>query len=137
MRSNTISDRMQAIRKWCAQDERVKALLLVGSYARGEERADSDIDLMIITEDKHNLLNLDWIEAYGKPQKCVQEEYGACTSIRVFYEDKTEMEYGLVDLTWLSRPLDKGTRKVLENGYMVLYGSCGIDRENIEELLAG
>lgn len=91
----------------------------------------------MITEDKHHLLNLDWIEVYGKPQKYIREEYGACTSIRVFYEDQTEVEYGLVDLTWLSRPLDKGTRKVLEDGYLVLYDSYGIDKENIEKLLAG
>ena len=48
------------------------------------------------------------------------EYYGACTSIRVWYEDGREVEFGIVDPTWVSKPLDAGTHKVLSDGYKIV-----------------
>lgn len=75
-----------------------------------------------------------WIGICGKPLNYVREEYGACTSIRVFYQN-AEIEYGLVDMTWIASPLDAGTRRVLEDGYKVLFATQGIDDITIEMLL--
>ena len=48
------------------------------------------------------------------------EYYGACTSIRVWYQDENEIEFGMVDHSWISLPLDSGTRKVLTEGYKII-----------------
>ena len=41
------------------------------------------------------------------------EYYGACTSIRVWYEDGREVEFGIVEPPWISMPLDNGTYRVV------------------------
>ena len=48
------------------------------------------------------------------------EYYGACTSIRVWYEDGREVEFGIVEPPWISMPLDNGTYRVLSDGYKII-----------------
>jgi len=128
---------LDRIISWSNEDSRVKALFLVGSYARNTQKPSSDIDLVIITDKKEQLLQLDWIELFGVCKRNIREEYGACTSIRVFYEDNTEIEYGIVNSSWLDSPLDAGTKRVLQDGYILLFGSEGISQNMIETLLKG
>ena len=40
------------------------------------------------------------------------EYYGACTSIRVWYKDGKEVEFGIVELSWISMLLDVWTYQV-------------------------
>lgn len=115
---------IDSITAWSENDDRVKALLMVGSCARGTARPDSDVDLVLLTEDKSSLLANDaWIHQFGTVASKQIEQYGLCTSLRVWYEDGTEIEYGIVPDTWLDIPLDAGTRRVLEDGYRLLYGA--------------
>lgn len=46
--------------------------------------------------------------------------YGTCTSIRVWYKNGQEIEFGIVDPAWMKKPLDTGTKKVLRDGYKVI-----------------
>ena len=116
-----MTDKLKNICAWCEEDSRIKTLILVGSYARGEESENSDIDLMVVTDDKESLLSdCTWIDIYGKSREYRFEYYGPCTSVRVFYEDGTEIEYGIVGTSWLNVPLDEGTKRVLQDGYKVL-----------------
>jgi hypothetical protein len=43
------------------------------------------------------------------------------TSLRVWYADGLEVEFGIADRDWASAPLDAGTRRVLEEGLVVLF----------------
>ena len=99
---------------------------MVGSYAKGTYIETSDIDLVIITSNKEEMLkNQEFINLFGDVNKSQIEYYGACTSIRVWYMDGKEVEIGIVDLTWIEKPLDKGTKKVLNDGFKVI-----IDKKN-------
>jgi len=130
-----MSKNISKIIHWCENNPRIDALFLVGSYARDEQRTDSDIDLVIITEDKERMLQCDWIYLFGDVVSYQIEEYGACTSVRVFYKDSVEIEYGIVDTSWISEPLDKGTYRVLSDGFKLLYGANGIDIHRICNML--
>lgn len=57
---------------------------------------------------------------FGMLYKQQTEYYGACTSIRVWYTDGKEFEFGIVELSWLSMPLDTETYKVLADGYKII-----------------
>ncbi len=61
----------------------------------------------------------------GKVYRQQTEYYGACTSVRVWYEGGAEIEFGLVEPSWIALPLDEGTRRVLSDGYCVLYDRAG------------
>lgn len=130
-----IEEYISNIIRWGRDHHRIKAILLVGSYARNEQRTDSDIDLVVITDDKNRLLQCDWIDTFGDVASYRIEEYGACTSIRVFYKESFEVEYGIVDTSWLSNPLDDGTIHVLSDGYKLLYGAGNIDDSMIKDFL--
>jgi predicted nucleotidyltransferase len=104
------------------------AVLLVGSYARNEQKEGSDIDLVIITEDKEKFFLEDkWIKIFGKPMENTVEEWGEIKSIRIKYSEY-EIEFGIGTRKWIRIPLDKGTEKVLRNGYIILF-----EKENCME----
>lgn len=106
---------------WAQTEPAVLALVLVGSWARGTNRPDSDMDLVILTNDKEKFLDTSAYFARFSPVSHENVEYyGRCTSVRVFYENGPEVEFGLVDSGWADIPLDEGTRRVLTDGYRVL-----------------
>jgi hypothetical protein len=95
---------------------------LVGSYAREELEKDSDLDLVIITElPQQYITNTEWARVFGKPITKKVEEYGALTSLRVWYESGLEIEYGFTTREWIQSPLAEGTRQVIDGGLRVLF----------------
>lgn len=109
------------IKKWGEQTPFINTIILVGSYARGTEKPTSDIDLCILSTEKEKILNDPSIfNQFGKPSDFQIEYYGAMTSIRMWYQDGFELEYGIADMSWIASPLDSGTRQVLLDGYKVI-----------------
>jgi 3-methyladenine DNA glycosylase AlkD len=49
------------------------------------------------------------------------ELYGRLTSLRVWYVDGPEVEFGLTTRDWAAQPLDAGTGQVIMEGFQVLY----------------
>jgi 3-methyladenine DNA glycosylase AlkD len=95
---------------------------LVGSYARGKATQASDIDLVLLVNEPLNYLaDPGWINQFGSPVRQQVEEYGRLTSLRVWYLDESEVEFGLTDPGWAAQPLDEGTDRVLMDGVKVLY----------------
>lgn len=116
----------QALRDWAQEDEGMEALIVVGSHARGANRPDSDLDLVVITTRKPMMVETqDFPARFGKVAKQQTEYYGACTSVRAWYEDGREIEFGIVEPSWMDIPLDAGTHKVLSDGYLVLTDKKG------------
>ena len=99
----------------------IEAVVMVGSFARGTNRENSDLDLVILSSDKSGMIaDSSFVQKFGKVNKKQIEYYGACTSIRVWYEDGKEIEFGIVEPSWIEKPLDIGTKKVLSDGYQVI-----------------
>jgi predicted nucleotidyltransferase len=81
---------------WTSDQSDVQAIALVGSYARGVARDDSDIDLVILTDQPQKYLDdLKWTERFGSVKKHQTEDYGKLISIRVWYQNGPEVEYGI------------------------------------------
>ena len=117
-----VSDFLSAISAWGRQKYNIKAILLVGSYARGNENADSDIDIVLIVEDQQEFLESDqWVHRFGDANRVAIEDYGKVTSLRVFYESGMEIEFGIGGLDWVSNPIDSGTRTVIQKGIQIIY----------------
>lgn len=107
---------------WASEQPDVQGVALVGSYARGEARDDSDIDLVILTEQPQKYLDgVKWTERFGVVEKTHTEDYGKLTSLRVWYQNGLEVEYGITEPDWASVPLDAGTREVILGGMVVLF----------------
>lgn len=125
---------LEDIKKWAEKEENIESVIIVGSYARGTFNKNSDIDIVIITTDKEKMLKKqEFIEKFGDIEKSQIEYYGACTSIRVFYKNGKEVEFGIVETSWIKQPLDSGTHKVLSDGFKVIVDKKGYFKDLVIE----
>jgi len=117
-----IRDFLDAFVAWASDQPDVQAIALVGSYARGAARDDSDIDLVILTDQPRKYLDdLTWAKRFGAVEKQQTEDYGKLTSLRIWYQNGVEVEYGITTPDWAATPLDAGTREVMLGGMIVLF----------------
>ena len=110
-----------ALKEYARSNSHIESVIIVGSYAKETNKKDSDLDLVIITSNKSEMvLNQDFTQEFGEIDKQQTEYYGACTSIRVWYKNGKEIEFGIVEPSWISTPLDAGTYQVLSDGYKII-----------------
>src|SRR5579862_9932953 len=94
---------------------------LVGSFARNAATEASDIDLVIIAGDPQTYLqNTQWTQRFGAIARKRLEVHGKVISLRVWYSEGPEVEYGFTDETWPAVPLDEGTNKIISGGMRIL-----------------
>jgi predicted nucleotidyltransferase len=122
----TADELVKAVTSWAENQVDIVSVALVGSHARGSARTDSDVDLVLqCAKPARYLGDLTWISEFGVAQDVSVEDYGLVQSVRVFYEDGPEVEYGITSSKWLTLPLDEGTHKVLRDGVLVLLDRDG------------
>mgnify|MGYP001780637230 CR=1 FL=1 len=116
-----VNNFINMLKEFSMNTPHIESVIVVGSYARGTNKETSDLDFCIITTNKNKMIdNPDFVKMFGTFEKMQTEHYGACTSIRVWYKDGLEVEFGIVEPSWISVPLDSGTHKVLSDGYKVI-----------------
>lgn len=109
--SPTIAAFLDHVSGWAAQQANILVVILVGSQAGGEAKSDSDVDLIIIcNETGRYLRQVEWIRNFGKPSRVVFEDWGMVTSVRVWYKDWLEVEFGITNEEWGKEPLVAGTK---------------------------
>ncbi len=107
---------------WVRSQSDIRSVGLVGSYARGAATPTCDVDLVVLARQPEQYLkNTDWARRFGLIRDQRIEAYGKVTSLRVWYADGLEVEYGLTDLTWAAPPLGAGTARVIAEGLRVLF----------------
>ena len=117
----SVKNFIHKLKAYAENTSHIDSVIVVGSYARGTEKESSDIDIVIITSDKAEMItNQNFAKKFGKVCRQQTEYYGPCTSFRVWYMDGKEVEFGIVEPSWISTPLDAGTRKVLSDGYKII-----------------
>jgi len=116
-----VQDLLKKIKNWAHKNNDLNSLLLVGSYARNEVHQDSDIDLVLIFNDpKKYINNLDWIKEFGEIERYEIEYWGRVTSIRAWYKNGIEVEFGITSAEWAETPVDSGTFRVVSDGSKIL-----------------
>ena len=119
---------VEKVTSWSKRDDRVIAVGVCGSHARGEARPDSDIDFCILAPDPSSLLeDRSWIYGFGADAEMPgpTEDYNLVQSIRVFY-GATEAEFGVTDQVWAQLPIDPETAGVMNDGLRILYDPGGL-----------
>lgn len=120
---------LDTVQQWAASQADIAAVVLVGSYARGAARPDSDIDLVVLTTTPAKYTSdQDWLNTFGQvTQQASLEDWGRVQSWRVFYEGGPELELGISTPDWADlHPIDAGTRQVIADGAWVVYDPQGI-----------
>ncbi len=113
---------LEAVSDWAAAQPDIVAVGLVGSHARGGATPTSDIDLVIVVDEPARYLQArEWVRRFGTVAQTQVEDYGKVTSLRVWYAEGREVEYGVTDVRWAALPLDRGTRQVIAHGLRILF----------------
>ncbi|MEL6463064.1 MAG: nucleotidyltransferase domain-containing protein [Cyanobacteria bacterium J06621_15] len=144
---------LEKVTHWVEKRSEILALALVGSYARGEAKPDSDIDLMVIASDteifrqNHGWVHqINWESIDYKIQQWNDAQYGVVWSRHIdLYNSKSnlksnsknnsknnlskklkvEISFGLPK--WASvNPVDSGTFGVVSRGCKIIYDPQGI-----------
>lgn len=112
---------MSMVKEWLIKTDEVILGLLIGSYARGEQREDSDVDYIIMVNNMNQFIeDTHWTSKFGEVVSIQQEIYEEVTALRVYYTEDIELEFGFVLEDWLSQPLKETTKEALNNGKKVL-----------------
>lgn len=104
---------------------------LVGSWARGDAREESDVDLVILVREPKALISdSSWYSRFGRVESEGLEDYGRLVSRRVRYEGGLDVEFGIAAADWATSP-DEGSLRVLREGFRIL-----VDREGVLDRLS-
>ena len=115
----------------------VRAMVVVGSYAYGQPRMDSDLDIVMAVADRNTWLAEDrWAaQLLGRPLQLIREEdWGPLRERRFQTASGFEVEFGLVTGEWFATPVDPGTARVLTDGCRVVGDREGLVREALRWL---
>ncbi|HEX6420021.1 MAG TPA: nucleotidyltransferase domain-containing protein [Acidimicrobiales bacterium] len=111
---------VRSVAAWATQQPDVVGVAVVGSWARGQARMDSDVDLVVLTNDKDRYITDGrWVpDAVGESAELVRtQEWGPLTERRVVLRSGLEVEFGFVPPSWASvDPADPGTACVVRDG---------------------
>jgi uncharacterized protein len=117
-----------AIQTWASASDDIVGALLVGSWARGAARMDSDLDVVVVTESTRFAESETWIaDAVAAPAELVRTgDWGALIERRVRLASRLEVEFGFVSPSWTRiDPIDPGTRRVVTDGCQIWYDPQG------------
>jgi predicted nucleotidyltransferase len=115
----------------------VQTAIVVGSYAYGRPRMDSDIDIILALADRTRWVSKNaWVtQLLGEPFRLVREQdWGPLRERRFQTASGLEVEFGLVTSEWFATPVDPGTAKVLTDGCLILTDRNGLARDALHWL---
>ncbi len=133
-----VSAFLESFISWARSQTDIEAVALVGSYARGAATEGSDVDLLILTTDVARYFSeCAWLSLFGEVARSSVEDYGKVTSLRAFYKNGLEVEYGFTMPDWAEMPMDAGSARVVSDGMKILLDSHNILSEVQREVLSG
>ena len=123
MNNVRIDDFIEKLRLWSSAQLEIQATAIVGSWARGTARADSDIDVIVVVSEPAKLLdNNGWLKQFGPIDKFVREDWGLVQSLRVYYNNGQEVEFGITTKEWISpEEIDLASGQIMRDGMMIVY----------------
>jgi len=116
------------VREWARDRADLRAVALVGSWARGTARADSDVDIVLLTETPSAYLDdAAWAQPFGAVEVLRTQRFGVLTERRMQLRSGLVVEFGVVTPAWASTtPLDDGTARVVADGLVALHDPGGL-----------
>ena len=100
----------------------VLALALVGSWARDEATAQSDVDFVLVSEDPEGYLTEEsWVRELGGRSPEPPRNWGNVTERRFRRASGPEVDVGITSVVWVAvDPVDPGTAAVVSHGFQAL-----------------
>lgn len=112
-----------ALRVWGADVADVRAIAVVGSFARGAPRPGSDLDLVLLCERPGRFGPwLADVPPLAPARFLYCRAWGPVMELRLRRRSGLHLDVGIAPLTWATvDPLDLGTARVLSDGVRVVH----------------
>ena len=122
-RAHEVENLLAAVGSWAGGRPDLRAVALVGSWVRGTARMDSDVDIVLLTDNPPSYVESDaWLPAFGADAVVRTHRWGVLTERRLTRPSGLEVEVGVAPPTWaLTEPLDDGTAQVAGDGLIAVY----------------
>jgi predicted nucleotidyltransferase len=122
-RTKELQRLLTTLREWAEEQPDVLAVGLVGSWVHGEAGMDSDVDVVLLTEDQRLYLQGDaWVYELGGIKLVKTRRWGPMTERRFALSSGLEVEIGVASPSWATNePVDAGTRRVVTDGMSIVY----------------
>jgi hypothetical protein len=114
---------------WAAARVDLAAAAIVGSWARDAAREDSDVDLVLLTNEPSAYTEReDWIAGLAPGATLLRTgDWGAIIERRLLLPSGLEVEVGVGLPSWAeTAPVDPGTRRVVRGGLREVYDPHGL-----------
>lgn len=127
-RTNEMRTLLVTLRGWAQGRPRRRRVGLAGFWAHGDARMDSDVDMVLLTEDRAPYLEDGvWVREVGGVELVWTRRWGTAAEKRFALPSGLEVELVLAPPSWAATdPVDEGTRRVVTDGVWVLYDPKGI-----------
>jgi uncharacterized protein len=117
---------IERVTRWAADRKDVLGLLLVGSCARDAARPDSDIDLVLLTEEIARYADNAWADELNLGTLTRVRSWGPITERRFLTDTGLEVEINIGSPDWANvAPVDPGTQQVVTDGARILHDPEG------------
>jgi predicted nucleotidyltransferase len=118
---------LAAFAAWAPAHRDVLAVGLVGSWARGAARMDSDVDVVVVsTSPEARVIAAAWPAGLRAAPVLRRRRWGVLLETRLGLDDGLEVEIGVVPVSWTAvDPLDAGTARVVRDGMRIVYDPEG------------
>jgi hypothetical protein len=119
---------IMTVKKWAATRSDLAAVGVVGSWARGAQIEESDLDLILLTEHPSVYVEGDgWLAGFSPTAKPLgTSDWGAIVERRLVLPSGLEIEVGVGNPSWAATPVDPGTKAVVRDGLFALYDPSGL-----------
>jgi predicted nucleotidyltransferase len=101
----------------------IRAIGIVGSWARAHARPDSDLDIIVLADEAvSRAIAADWLRQLGVITFMREQRWGVVTEYRGRLSSGLEIELGVGPLCWADTgPIDAGTLRVARDGLRILF----------------
>jgi len=126
-RTAEIEETIDRVRRWAVDRRDIVGLLLVGSCARNAARPDSDIDLVLLTNDAVQYSGTTWANELALGRLIRTQSWGPITERRFVTASGLEVEINIGSADWANtNPVDPGTHRVVTDGVRPLHDPTGV-----------
>jgi uncharacterized protein len=135
---------ISAVADWAVVRDDIRAIALVGSWARGNPHQVSDIDLILLSDLANEyrrlrkwLTEIDFMMAGYRQQSSESATYGVVWSRHIHLLPKAEVELTFAKCSWArTGPVDSGTRTVVKDAFRIIFDKDGILAKLVDAVLS-
>lgn len=120
---------VSAVSSWAIKRSDMRAMALVGSWARGNQGQVSDIDLLLLSDCAHEywqspewLTEIDFRDSGYRLSSSESTNYGVVWSRHMHLLPPAEVELTFAECCWAqTEPVDSGTRSVVKDAFKIIF----------------